>query len=120
MGSKPKYKEIFNLVDFLQLTPSEVKIYKRLFSKPMTINDLKKLRISERMIRNDIKMMLKKGFVQRSSVIKNSRLQYVYIAALPLITLKLIRDVAVNADKLMTSYTDKMLKEAKKHISKIK
>jgi len=73
----------FDVIKSMQLGKSELEIYNALTLGPMTISDLKKsTRLSERMLRSSINVLMKKEFIKRD-VQSANRLKYVYYAALP-------------------------------------
>ncbi len=112
-------KELFNLINFLQLTPAKFRIYRILFSRPMTISDLeKKTNLSERMIRNHMRYMVRRGFVKKESVVENNRLKYVYNAVSPLRVLDLIKRIASQSDKFRMDYRKKIIQGTKESIGK--
>lgn len=107
----PSPKEFFSLTRFLQLTPAKISIYRLLFLKPMTISDLeKRTKLSERMIRNHMREMLRKGFVERQALVENDRLKYAYRAVSPLRALEMIEDIAKNAERTRKQYKKRIIR----------
>jgi len=107
----------FGLVNTLQLTPEKLNIYKMLFSRPMTIRDLeKRTHLSERMIRNHMRYMVRKGFVEKESAIENNRLKYIYHAVSPLRVLDLIKNITKESEKIRLDYRKKILEGTKESI----
>jgi predicted DNA-binding transcriptional regulator len=81
-----KKEKGFHLLDMLrcmQLGKSELQIYDSLTKEPMTIKDLKKsTKLSERMLRASIDVLVRKDFVKRE-IIDDRRLKYIYHANQP-------------------------------------
>ena len=83
MKSDGKGLPFLNVLKYLQLGKSELKVYAALAKGPMSIKELKKTtNLSERMLRASISNLLRKDFVNRSAV-GGDRLKYVYQANQP-------------------------------------
>src|SRR3989338_4370083 len=71
---------VVNILSSLQLTASEMNIYKNLMKKKMDIKHLEKaVSMSERMIRTCLDDLMKKNFVKRE-LIESKHLKYIYHA----------------------------------------
>ena len=79
------------LVRYLDLAPKELKLYKSLLKRPMTIKQLEKsMTVSERMLRTYIDDLLTKRFIKRK-IIASNRLKYMYYASPATDILRLIK-----------------------------
>ena len=77
---KQKPEKLLNTIfNFLGFKDTEIKLYKLLLNKELTINQIKKqMKVTERTIREHIKDLLKKQLIVRKAVSRGKRLKYVY------------------------------------------
>ncbi len=99
MGKDKLFPNFFDFIKQLQLTSSDMAVYRLLLDKPMTIEQLKsKSGLSERTLRTDIDELLKKNFVTRK-IVADKRIKYVYYANPPESMVKSISLVLRNIEK---------------------
>ncbi len=64
---------------FLGFKSTEIKLYKLLLNKKLTINQIKKqMNVTERTIRKYIKVLLEKKLIKRRVITEGKRLKYIY------------------------------------------
>ncbi|MBI5061319.1 MAG: hypothetical protein HZB67_03315 [Candidatus Aenigmarchaeota archaeon] len=83
----------------LDMAPKELRVYKFLAKKPMTIKQLEKhINVSERMMRIYIHDLIEKNFIKRS-VVESKRLKYVYTAAPSVDILRFLKSRVASLEK---------------------
>ncbi|RLG21426.1 hypothetical protein DRN74_02590 [Candidatus Micrarchaeota archaeon] len=80
LKKKQKPEKILNTIFlFLGFKNTEIKLYKLLLNKKLTINQIKKrMNVTERTIRGHINSLLEKQLITRKVVTEGKRLKYVY------------------------------------------
>jgi predicted DNA-binding transcriptional regulator len=103
---KDSVKIINSILKSLGFNKIEITIYDLLLKKSLTIKQIKKeINVTERCVRNHIKGLLRKGFIERT-IISGKRLKYTYKSiSIKKVWEKLKKEVADLIDEINRSLT---------------
>lgn len=77
---KHAFRKFVDFINYVQLSSSDLDVYKLLLEKPMTMEQLKSTSgLSERTLRTNIDDLIERNFIKRK-VIEGKRIKYIYYA----------------------------------------
>ncbi len=92
-------RRLAEFVTAMEMAPKELKVYRFLARKPMTIKQLEShVNVSERMLRTYLKDLMKKRFIKRK-VLESRRLKYLYAASPSVVILRYLKSKVVSLER---------------------